>query len=229
MIYICAVVSISVLIKYHYITLSLSNKTITFGHPYQPPWWCMIIQDPIRLASLSRSLLSVCGIRVLCHFRKNDLMHIVSFFTSLTFHVPCGAHVVFKQGIWSSILNEWCSKSRGYKQDTLSTFMLELMLNSWHALTKLLRNRVNKLIRCWIFTIVVPKPELRIPIDWLIDWLILFTYDGLTRKNYNRLSCWRGRSDLSAAPSCDSKWSLRTLNWYHDLTLPDPFYTHKTC
>ncbi len=83
------------------------------------------------------------------------------------------AHVVFKQGIRSSNLNEWCSRSCGYKQDILSTFMSELRLNSWHALSKLLRNRVNKLTRCWIFTIVVPEPEIRTP---------------------------RGRSDLSAAP-----------------------------
>ncbi len=62
-------------------------------------------------------------------------------------HGPCGAHVVFKQGIWSSILNEWHSRSRGYKRDILSTFMSELRLNSWHSLTKLLQNRVNKHIR----------------------------------------------------------------------------------
>ncbi len=74
-----------------------------------------------------------------------------------------GPHVVFRQGIRSSILNEWCSRSRGYKQDILWTFMSELRLNSWHALTKLLRNRVNKLTRCWIFTIVVPEPEIRTP------------------------------------------------------------------
>ncbi len=33
--------------------------------------------------------------------------------------------------------------------DILSTFMLKLWLHSWHALTKLLRNRSNKLTRCW--------------------------------------------------------------------------------
>ncbi len=52
-------------------------------------------------------------------------------------------------------------RSHGYKWDILFTFMTELRLKSWHALTKLLQNRMNKITRCWIFTIVVQELEIR--------------------------------------------------------------------
>ncbi len=52
----------------------------------------------------------------------------------------------------SPFWRSWHSRSHGYKRDILSTFMSELWLNSWHALSKLLLSRVNKLTSCWIFT-----------------------------------------------------------------------------
>ncbi len=67
---------------------------------------------------------------------------------------PCCVHLRHQVlHFWMS----WCSRSRGYKRDILSTFMLELWLNSWHALTKLLLSRVNKLSRCWIYNSKLAK------------------------------------------------------------------------
>ncbi len=57
----------------------------------------------------------------------------------------------------------WCSRSCGYKQDILSTFMSELWLNSWHAFTKLLLSRVKKLTRCWIFTFEISTRDEQCP------------------------------------------------------------------
>ncbi len=74
---------------------------------------------------------------------------------------PVGSMLCSSQASGSPFWMSYCSRSRGYKwRDTLSTFMSELRINSWHALTKLLRNRVNKLTRCWIFPFEISSVHL---------------------------------------------------------------------
>ncbi len=62
---------------------------------------------------------------------------------------PVGPMFCSSQASGSPFWISWRSRSRGYKRDIISTFMSELRLNSWHAPSKLLRNRVNKITRCY--------------------------------------------------------------------------------